>query len=132
MSFVRGPLFQRTISLSTLDPAEKTKYQISYAHIVSGIVVSFAGVLAILPLYYGYWELGRSFSLDPLEIARAFGAPLFDGLDGNVTSQDIDFERGDVVVKYGALERYGHEKRLRVEETKTSTVRTPWRGEIFG
>lgn len=57
---------------------------------------------------------------------------MFDGLDGNVTPQDIDFERGEVMVKYGALERYGCEKLLRVEETATSAVRAPWQGEIFG
>jgi hypothetical protein len=125
-------MLQRAISFSTSDTAEQIKYRVNPAYIAAGVASSLAGAVAILPLYYGYWELGRTFSLHPLEVARAFGAPLFDGLDGNVTPQDIDFERGDVAVRYGALERNGWEKVLRVEETKTQAIRPPWRGEIFG
>lgn len=132
ISLVRGPLFQRAISLSTSDTVGQIKYRVNPAYMAAGLVSSFTGAVAILSLYYGYWELGRTFSLHPLEVARAFGAPLFDGLDGNVRPQDIDFERGEVVVRYGALERNGWEKVLRVEETKTQAIRPPWQGEVFG
>lgn len=99
---------------------------------ILGILVSLSGVIAIFPLYQGYWELGRSVSLNPLEIARAFDAPLFDSLDGNMSARDIEIERGSVAVKYGAVERSGAEKLLRVEDTTRLSVRTPWEGEIFG
>jgi hypothetical protein len=132
ISLVRGPLFQRAIGVSTSEATEQIKYQVNFAYIVAGIAPSVTGAMAALSLYYGYWELGRTFSLHPLEVARAFGAPLFDGLDGNVIPQDIDFERGDMAVRYGALERNGWEKLLRVEEMKTLAIRPPWRGEIFG
>lgn len=97
-----------------------------------GVIISLIGVIAIVPLYWGFWELGRQVSLNPLEIARAFGAPLMEGLDGNTTPGMICVERGGMGVKYGALDRYGEEKRLRVEESGRATVRTPWQGEIFG
>jgi hypothetical protein len=132
ISLIRGPLFQRAIGFSTSDATEQVMYQVNSAYIAAGIASSITGAIAIMSLYHGYWELGRTFSLHPLEVARAFGAPLFDGLDGNVVPQDIDFERGDMAVRYGALERSGWEKLLRVEETKTLAIRPPWRGEIFG
>jgi hypothetical protein len=44
----------------------------------------------------------------------------------------ICVERGGMGVKYGALDRYGEQKKLRVEESGKATVRMPWQGEIFG
>ncbi|KAF2452190.1 hypothetical protein P171DRAFT_426568 [Karstenula rhodostoma CBS 690.94] len=107
-------------------------YHTSPLLVALGIAVSLLGVAAVIPLYYGFWELGRKVSLNPLEIARAFGAPLMEGLDGNTTPDMITVERGGMGVKYGAVDRYGEQKKLRVEESGKATVRVPWRGEIFG
>ncbi|KAF2710105.1 hypothetical protein K504DRAFT_404968 [Pleomassaria siparia CBS 279.74] len=107
-------------------------YRTNKIFVILGILFSMAGVAAILPLYTGFWELGRKVSLNPLEIARAFGAPLVEGLDGNITAEVVCIERGGMAVRYGALERHGEEKKLRVEETSRATVRCPWEGEIFG
>jgi hypothetical protein len=94
--------------------------------------LSLIGVVAVIPLYYGFWEMGRKVSMNPLEIARAFGAPVMEDLDGNTTSDMISVERGGMAIKYGALDRYGEQKKLRVEESGKFTVRMPWQGEIFG
>ena len=126
LSLSRGPFFQRAIVL--ID----NRYQTNPTFVVLGIIVSLTSTIAILPLFHGYWNLGRKVSLNPLEIARAFGAPLFDGLDGNVTLSDIEMERGDVGVKYGACERLDGEKVLRVEDVARVNIRAPWDGEIFG
>ena len=32
-------------------------------------------VFCVLPVYYGYWQLGRAVTLGPFEIAAAFRAP---------------------------------------------------------
>ncbi|KAJ4305897.1 hypothetical protein N0V90_001430 [Kalmusia sp. IMI 367209] len=72
-------------------------YHTSPLLVALGIAVSLAGVAAVVPLYYGFWEMGRKVSLDPLEIARAFGAPMMDGLDGNTTADMITVERGGMV-----------------------------------
>lgn len=114
------------------DTTSHLVYHVNITFVAVGIAVSIAGVLAILPMYYGYWELGRKVSLNPLEIARAFGTPLFDGLDGNLRSEDVDLERGGVAVRYGVVERYGKEKILRIEETMYTSVRKPWQGEVLG
>lgn len=87
---------------------------------------------AIIPLYYGFWSLGRPVSLNPLEIARAFGAPLLDGVDGNSRADDIEMQKGSLGVKYGAVERYGTEKVLRVQDRVARSVRLPIKGETFG
>ena len=107
-------------------------YHASPLLVALGIVVSLMGVAAVAPLYWGFWEMGRKVSLNPLEIARAFGAPMMEGLDGNTTPDMMMVERGSTCVKYGALDRYGEGKQLRVEQTERCNIRTPWQGEIFG
>ncbi|KAF2269829.1 hypothetical protein CC78DRAFT_240507 [Lojkania enalia] len=122
--------WQQSVTLSTT--RRQPVYQTSKALVAVGILLSVAGIVGILPLYMGFWELGRKVSLNPLEVARAFGAPLLGGVDGNSTPETIVVERGGMAVRYGALERYGQEKKLRVEESARATVRVPWQGEIFG
>lgn len=126
ISLSRGPLFQRALVL------REGKYELHVAYVALGMVVSYTSILSVLPLYHGYWHLGRSVSLNPLEVARAFGAPMFDGLDGNVTARDIEVQMGILGVRYGAVERNGKEKVLRVECTEKINVRKPIEGEIFG
>jgi hypothetical protein len=126
VSLARGPFFQRAVVLGN------GVYDVSYVFMALGMVASFGGVVAILPLYYGYWELGRTVSLNPLEIARAYGAPLLDGIDGNMGARDIEIEKGHLTVRYGAVERNGEEKILRIENIGRVNVRMPLDGEIFG
>lgn len=83
-------------------------------------------------MYSGFSTLGRKVSLNPLEVARAFGAPMFEGLDGNATAGDVEMQKGSLRVKYGAVEAYGGEKVLRVEECAGKSVRGVREGEIFG
>lgn len=108
------------------------QYRVSPAPLALGVLLSVLGVAAIVPLYNGFWELGRDVSLNPLEVARAFGAPMMEGLDGNASPEMITFERGGMSVRYGVLERHGEGKVLRVEESSRATIRRPWMGEILG
>ncbi|KAK3340807.1 hypothetical protein B0H65DRAFT_578738 [Neurospora tetraspora] len=39
------------------------------------VTVSLAGPLATMVLLWGWWRLGRSFSMSPLELANAFSSP---------------------------------------------------------
>jgi hypothetical protein len=126
LSLSRGPLFQASLT------SQNTGYNLHPAFMATGLCLSFASVFAILPLYYGYWKLGRSVSLSPLEIGRAFGAPVLDGLDGNVSAADVECARGHVYVRYGVVERNGMEKVLRVEDVRKGNVRRPREDEIFG
>ncbi|OCK76978.1 hypothetical protein K432DRAFT_418896 [Lepidopterella palustris CBS 459.81] len=93
-------------------------------------LVSLLGVLAVVPLYVGWWELGRTMTLSPVEVARAFGGNVLEGVDGNASAERVAAERGGQAVRYGVVERYGEEKRLRVAER--GAVREVRRGEVFG
>lgn len=46
------------------------------------------------PTYWGWWRLGRQVSMSPLEIARAFNAPILQDADPNATGDDLKRELG--------------------------------------
>jgi hypothetical protein len=122
----RGAFFQSALSL------QNGIYKMEPVFMALGLCVSICSVMAILPLFYGYWDLGRDVSLNPLETARAFAAPVLDGLDGNVGAADVECARGHVGVRYGVVQRNGEEKVLRAEDVGRVNVRMPREGEIFG
>lgn len=54
----------------------RIQYAADRGNLAVAVVVSVLGPVATLTLFWGWWRLGRSFSLSPLEIANAFGAPM--------------------------------------------------------
>ncbi|KAF2733936.1 hypothetical protein EJ04DRAFT_524062 [Polyplosphaeria fusca] len=145
MAQSNGSVFAPTYTNESLDSLRKdwyqpfsytgsrhtTVYTTSKVLVAIAVLVSVVGVVAILPLYAGFWELGRKVSLNPLETARAFGAPLMEGMDGNASAGAVCLERGGMAVRWGVVERFGEEKRLRIEETARANVRMPWQGEFM-
>jgi len=58
-------------------------------------------VLLILPVYWGFWELGRKVSLNPIEIANAFQAPILaSALPGSGHADDVVKVAGGQHVQY--------------------------------
>jgi hypothetical protein len=56
----------------------RTVYRTDWRFVGAAAAVGLlCGVLGgVLPLFWGWWQLGRAVSLNPLDVARAFGAPL--------------------------------------------------------
>jgi hypothetical protein len=53
------------------------------------------GILCLLPLYNGYWNLGRKVSMSPLEIVRAFDVNLLKDVNANADVEGILKEVGN-------------------------------------
>ncbi|KAM0494915.1 hypothetical protein ACHAP8_008293 [Fusarium lateritium] len=47
-------------------------YETDYSKMAIALLVSMAGMLATLQLFWGFWELGRRVSLNPFEVVIAF------------------------------------------------------------
>ncbi|GAB7328454.1 hypothetical protein MBLNU13_g00414t2 [Cladosporium sp. NU13] len=88
---------QATVSMTY----NETVYAVRFGWLAGGFALIALACLAILPTYWGWWRLGRAVSLRPLEIAKAFDAPLMQVLDSNATSEDIVRAVGDKRVRYG-------------------------------
>lgn len=81
----------RTIHQTALvrDSTPLTVFAVHRGWLVGGFTVMVLACLAILPTYWGWWELGREVSMSPLEIARAFEAPIMRDADSNATGHDL-------------------------------------------
>jgi hypothetical protein len=68
---------------------------------LAAAVVELGCILLTIPTYWRYWRIGRSVSFSPLEIAKAFEAPMMSDCNSNSTARSIAKGMGDLPVKYG-------------------------------
>jgi hypothetical protein len=67
------------------------------------VLVNLLGLISLLPIYYGWWELGRKTTLSPLETAKAFGAPILREVNDNATVEQILRQVGKRRIRYGKI-----------------------------
>ncbi|KAK3352074.1 hypothetical protein B0H65DRAFT_418492 [Neurospora tetraspora] len=134
------------------------KYAASVPSLILGIIISVLGLLATLILFWGWWKMGRSFSMSPLELANAILCPgpdpstetgngdielelstIFANCSSNASAEKLAKQVGQKVVEadrkqleptlqYGVLESTG---RLAFGFTKSGLVREPKEGELL-
>ncbi|KAK5168607.1 uncharacterized protein LTR77_005916 [Saxophila tyrrhenica] len=90
-----------TVPGSLISPVEVFHSDMSY--FAGAAAVQLLAILAILVTFYGWWDLGRSATLSPLEIAKAFDAPMLVDVLGNSSGNEIAKVEGCRKVKYGAI-----------------------------
>ena len=81
---------------------QETVYKTERGWLAGGFVVMCLSCLAIIPSYWGWWRLGREVIMSPLEIARAFDAPMMQQADPNATGDDLKRELGGIKVRFAA------------------------------
>jgi Protein of unknown function (DUF3176) len=78
-----------------------------YKYLLGSSLLSAMFVLLVAPIFWGWWELGRSVTLNPIEIAKAFDAPFFQGPGSNSTEKELVRNTGSRLLRYGEAEGYG-------------------------
>jgi hypothetical protein len=85
-------------------PARRTSpallFHSDHHYLGAALAIMLLALLAVLFLFWGWWELGRPVSLSPLETAKAFGAPMMQRTGRNSAVQGILGEIGEVRVRY--------------------------------
>jgi hypothetical protein len=110
-------------------------YKIDYSKMWIAVLVSLIGIFSVLPTFWGWWELGRDVSLNPLEIANAFGtvgqeSHLMSNVDPNQNVGGIVNAVNDIgPVRYGAWEI--SDGIIRLGFAGAGLVRNPTKGERF-
>ena len=89
------------VNASTAYP--ENVYQSHFGWLGGAVAIIALTFGAILPVFGGWWRLGRPVSVSPIETAKAFKAPLLREADGNGTARDIVDQVGGLQVQYGAL-----------------------------
>lgn len=110
---------------------EETVYQSHYDWMFGALAVLVVALCSILPTFDGWWHLGRTVSMSPIETAKAFDAPLLRQADPNGTADDIAVHFRSVNVQYGAsLPLLGEDWRSSIERLKgSSNVRVSGNGD---
>lgn len=85
------------------------QYTSNFALMIAATVLMFCCVVAVLPSYWGFWELGRKVTLGPMDIASAFRAPDLhtDAAARGVAITDLMKDLGSRRVQYGIIEGTG-------------------------
>ncbi|KAF9634685.1 hypothetical protein BFW01_g5580 [Lasiodiplodia theobromae] len=113
--FARGLMFRSAVKASsssdsssggaqtyeTFEKFDRTVYTSNYAYLVGALAVVVADVFVLLPLLWGWWLLGRSVSLSPVEIAKAFRAPMVAEAESNASVDALLGQVGRKKVEYG-------------------------------
>ena len=97
--------------------------------------------VATLPLW-AFWELGRTVTMSPVEMAHAFDAPIFRKEGTNLTAEELIDSVGKRRVQYGVLRSQDEMKalvgsgvvnsgRLVFAATDTSVVDRPYKSQVF-
>jgi hypothetical protein len=71
-----------------------------YRYLAAAMVVTLLALLVVIFLLWGWRDLGRPVSLSPLEMAKAFGAPMMQLISPNSTIAGILKEIKGIRVKY--------------------------------
>ena len=77
-----------------------------HKYMIAMIVLTIAMMGFVVPTFIGWWELGRHVTMDPIEIAKAFDAPMLRGPGSNAPLWQLVQDYGSRGVRYGEAEGY--------------------------
>ncbi|KAH7122819.1 hypothetical protein B0J11DRAFT_348368 [Dendryphion nanum] len=78
-----------------------TIYRTNRAYMGAAAAVSLTSLIAIGITFWGWWEMGRLMTLNPLEIAKAFDSPLLKNVGSNVPAYSMASEVLKTRIRYG-------------------------------
>lgn len=111
-STLRELIFRASIGLSNSSTLQTTPgteevgrviYRLNPYYLLASLCVMLTNVVAVLPLYFGWWQLGRVVSMSPLETAKAFRSPLMAKAGSNQQLGGLVGAVGEKRVRYGVV-----------------------------
>ena len=79
-----------------------------HKYLIAMIFLTIFFMALVIPTFVGWWELGRHVTLDPIEIAKAFDAPMFQGPGSNAPLWQLVKDHGARHIRYGEAEGYSN------------------------
>jgi hypothetical protein len=111
------------------------EYKTSFAYVGGALAATIVTVLLVLPVYWGFWQLGRKVTLGPLEISHAFNAPIIAPEKTKNHHGDFDQvlqEVGKRKVRYGQLKGAPPGQMGLAEPERVQMPDVRHRGEVLG
>ncbi|KAK4579990.1 hypothetical protein LTR86_000192 [Recurvomyces mirabilis] len=107
-------------------------YETNTAYMIGAVVSIFVCVALVLPVYWGYWQLGRKVSLGPFEVAHAFRSPMMSAPAVNGTIDELMREVGPRKVQFGQIVAGDAKGVLGVAEPEYVAKVEPTAGSVGG
>jgi len=79
-------------------------YVTDFGYMAAAVILSILSVCAVAPTFWGWWEFGRDVGLSPFEIAKAFDAPVLQGIGSNMDEEQLLKHAPVGVFRYGEVE----------------------------
>lgn len=70
---------------------------------VGAAILDVLAILAILPLFWGFWRLPGNVTRSPFGIALAFDAPLLEGIHSTAGAEGVVKDLGEARVAFGLV-----------------------------
>lgn len=77
-------------------------YKTEFRYLAGALIIYMIGFLFVTATFWGFWELGRRFSMSPIETAKAFDAPALQGAGTNLPVDELLAVYKKTPLKYGA------------------------------
>ncbi|KAE9377308.1 hypothetical protein N431DRAFT_331034 [Stipitochalara longipes BDJ] len=117
-------------TLEMLESSSVNVFHSEYRYLLGSSLLGAFFVLLVAPTFWGWWQIGRSVTLNPIEIAKAFDAPFFQGPGSNATEQEIVQNTGSRSLRYGEADGQGSaeqsRRQLKLADPHEISTPTPW------
>jgi hypothetical protein len=117
-------------TLEMLESSSVNVFHSEYRYLLGSSLLGAFFVLLVAPIFWGWWEIGRSVTLNPIEIAKAFDAPFFQGPGSNATEREIVRNTGSRSLRYGEVDGQGSvegsRRQLKLADPHEISSPTPW------
>lgn len=110
-------------------------YESHYAYLVAATVISLVACASLLPTFDKFWTLGRPMSLSPIEVAKAFNAPVLQSHApgaSNMPVQRLLSVVGSAQVQYGVSSEEYSTGQDRLQMASPGLVERPTTGQKMG
>lgn len=97
----RKRTFEQTIEIE--QTAQEVVFKSQYQFLAIAIGITLVATGCVLTVLAGWWHLGREVSLSPIEIAKAFNAPLLAESHPNAEVRRLLRECGEQRLRYGVV-----------------------------
>lgn len=94
---------QLTEFVTAVENARHNVYKSNYLYFGIATGLSVLSIVGVVGTFNGFWLLGRSVSLSPVETAKAFNPPILSNNDSNATIKGLLEEVGTRSIRYGCV-----------------------------
>ncbi|KAH6678812.1 hypothetical protein F5X68DRAFT_234684 [Plectosphaerella plurivora] len=103
VSRLKTPLGQRQ-TVSGIETRSVNIYKVDYLFAAVAVGITSLTTVLVALLFTGWRKLGRRFSMSPIELAKAFDAPLLANVGSNSTGDEISNCVGGLRLRYGEVD----------------------------